>query len=555
MEEIKKEEIAVAYFSMEIALDNRMKTYSGGLGVLAGDFIKSAADLEVPIVAVSILSEKGYFKQKINDNGEQVEEPDLWDRKILKKLKANVSVKIEGRDIKLAAWLYEVEGITECKVPVIFLDTDVEGNSDYDRSLNDYLYGGDDKYRIAQEIILGIGGVRMLEKLGYKIKCYHMNEGHASFLTLELLNRIKRQKDAEAKVREKCVFTTHTPVASGHDRFDIELVKSIFGSFPCKIDEFIDKEGKFNMTLLGLHFSRHINGVAKKHGEVSHEMFPFYRIDYITNGVHSATWTSEPFAKLFDKHIEGWKSDSFALRYAIGIPEQEIWDAHQEAKKNLIDEVNKQTNAGMDLSSFTIGFARRATPYKRALLLFHDIERLKEIARKFGKIQIIYAGKAHPKDLAGKEFIKKINSMKLGMGENMSLVFLENYDMELAKVLVAGCDIWLNTPLRPLEASGTSGMKAAHNGVPSFSVLDGWWLEGHMEDLTGWSIGPREITKQDQDEDDANDLYEKLENKILQKFQNRHQWAKIMKSTIAFNASFFNSQRMVTQYVLRSYFE
>jgi len=545
----------IAYFSMEIGIDENIPTYSGGLGVLAGDTIKSCADLNVPVVGVTLLSESGYFYQKIDENGNQIEMPMQFAvDNFLKLLPSTTNVQIEGRDVKVRVWLFQVKGISGFIVPVFFLDTNVEDNSDWDRNLTKFLYGGDNKYRLAQEIILGIGGVKILKALGYKtIDKYHMNEGHAALGTLELFNRFN---DVE-KVREQCVFTTHTPVAAGHDQFDINLAKSMLGKI---IPEFILNditfENKLNMTRLALFFSHYVNGVAKKHGEVSRMMFPGYSIDSITNGVHSQTWVCEPFQRLFDKHMPGWRSDPYILRSAQSIDKNDVWNAHIEAKKELINFVNCHYNAGMNYDDFTIGFARRQTAYKRPDLLISDPDRLVEIAKKVGSIQIIYAGKAHPKDGTGKETIKKIYNVMKTIDDNVKLTYIHNYDMAIAKMMIAGVDIWLNTPRRPKEASGTSGMKAAHNGVPQFGTLDGWWLEGCIENITGWSVGPEKTEEKESDDKiDQFDLYDKLENTIVPKFYtDRDNWIRTMRSCIAINASFFNTNRMIQQYVLNAYF-
>ncbi len=549
----------IAYFSMEIGVDSLIPTYSGGLGILAGDTIKSCADLKVPMVAVTILYEKGYFDQKLDSEGNQQEFPVEWNPKdFLKPLPNKVSVKIENRTVAIQGWQYDVVGITGHTVPIIFLDTDLKENSEYDRGLNDYLYGGDQWYRLLQEIILGIGGVRMLHSLGYKgIKKHHMNEGHAAFLTLELLNERKRKEEPVwdfDQVRELCVFTTHTPVPAGHDQFPYDLVKGALGDFfPFDVLKMLAGEDKLNMTLLALNLSKYINGVAKKHGEVSQSMFPGYSIESITNGVHSATWACDSFKGLYDKYIPGWRNDPFSLRYALGIPRDEIWDAHQQVKNKLIDCVNKKTGAGMDYETFTMGFARRSATYKRSDLVFSDIDRLKKITEKAGKMQFIFAGKAHPQDWPGKELIKKIITASEQLKDQIKVVYLEDYNMELAKTLICGVDLWLNTPRKPQEASGTSGMKAAHNGVPSLSILDGWWIEGCIEGVTGWAIGsPQDVESNDQQ--DASSLYDKLECTILRRFYiNRDNWIHIMRHAIAINASFFNTHRMVQQYVLNSY--
>ncbi len=550
----------IAYFSMEIGVDSRIPTYSGGLGVLAGDTIKSCADLKVPMVAVTILYEKGYFNQKLDSQGNQQELPLLWNPKdFLKPLPYKITAQIENRAVTIGAWQYDVLGITGYKVPIIFLDTDLKENGEYDKGLNDYLYGGDEWYRLLQEIVLGIGGVRMLKELGYtKIKKYHMNEGHAGFLTLELLNKRKRKQepiwDFET-VRELCVFTTHTPVPAGHDQFSYELARRALGEFvPLDIFKMLGGEERLNMTLLALNLSKYVNGVAKKHGEVSQSMFPGYQIESITNGVHSSTWTCESFKILFDKYIPGWANDPFSLRSTLNIPKIEIWNAHAEAKKKLIDYLNGRSDGGFNDEVLTIGFARRAATYKRADLIFSDLNRLIHIASHVGRIQLVFAGKAHPKDWPGKGLIKNIFSNIEQLKNKINVIYLENYDIELGKMLTSGVDLWLNTPQRPMEASGTSGMKAAHNGVPSFSTLDGWWIEGHIEGVTGWSIGSKATDGGNDNKSDVEELYNKLENVIVPLFyHDRDGWIEIMKHSIAINASFFNTHRMVQQYALNSY--
>jgi starch phosphorylase len=558
----------IAYFSMEIGLKDEIPTYSGGLGVLAGDTVKSAADLCLPFVAVTLLTRKGYFRQELDADGNQTEFPAVWDpAKLMTNAKEQVSLTIENREVHIQAWIYFVESPRGgSSIPVIYLDTDLPENSSDDRKLTHHLYGGDDSYRMKQEMIIGIGGVRILRKLGFTIKKFHMNEGHAAFLTLELLHESKKDIenvwdeshiwDTEA-VKDLCVFTTHTPVEAGHDKFPYELYTTIFGNyFPEDILKTLAGEKNVNMTLLGFNLSNHVNGVAKKHGEVSQNMFPGYQISAITNGVHSYTWTCESFKRIFDKYLPGWANEpEIFVRIGV-IPDDEIWGAHTEAKKQLIDHVNSVSDAGMDYDTLTIGFARRATAYKRADLLFSDIERLEKIGT--GKIQIIYAGKAHPKDTPGKELIKNIFAYKKQLKDKIKIVFLQNYNMEIALKLVSGVDIWLNTPLRPLEASGTSGMKAAHNGVMNFSVLDGWWIEGHIEGFTGWAIGPaaKEIEPDDEKMNrvDADDLYNKLGNVIVPLYYNdRKTWIRMMQNAIGKNAYYFNSHRMMRRYVTEAY--
>ncbi len=567
MQELK-ERRSVAYFSMEIGIDERIHTYSGGLGVLAGDTIRSAADLEVPMVAVTLLYRKGYFQQRLEADGWQREEVVSWDvEALLQEEPQRTRVLVEGRIVHLRAWRYDVKGMGGYKVQVYFLDTDLPENTEWDRGLTQTLYGGDDHYRISQEVILGIGGVRMLRALGYKqISPFHLNEGHAAFLILELLDEAARragresvvQEDVES-VRKQCVFTTHTPVPAGHDIFPLALARKVLGNR----DDFFALEGvlhggaTLNMTYLALRMSHYINGVAQKHGEVSRLMFAGYTIDAITNGVHASTWVSVPFRDLFDRTIPFWRKDNFSLRYVLSIPREELWDAHLQCKNRLVDFVNRETGAAMDENTLTIGFARRASTYKRGDLLFQDIERIKRISSQVGKIQIIYAGKAHPRDKKGKELIKRIFRAGQELQHDITVAYLENYNMTLGGMITSGVDIWLNTPEPPMEASGTSGMKAALNGVPSLSVLDGWWIEGHIEGLTGWSIGASTRGKgENRDHSlDALSLYDKLEHVIVPLFyHDRSRFMDIMAYCIAINGSFFNTQRMVQEYVLNAYF-
>ncbi len=556
----------IAYFSMEIGLQNDIPTYSGGLGVLAGDTIKTAADLKLPMVTVTLLSRKGYFKQELDEYGRQTDQPVSWNpSKYMTLLPAKVTVQIEGRDVLVLAWQYNIESVTRGCIPIFFLDTDLKENTPEDREITSYLYGGDLAYRLKQEIVLGIGGVRMLHELGFEIKKYHMNEGHSSLLTIELLNMYKRpiedvwvEKlvwDVE-RVKELCVFTTHTPIEAGHDRFPYDLVGRIMGEpIPLNVLKELGGQDNLNMTRLGFNLSEFINGVAKKHSEVSRRMFPGYEISAITNGVHTYTWTCDSFKRLYDKYLPGWANEPELFVRVGRIPDEEIWDAHMEAKKTLLDYVRKNTGVKMSPDILTIGFARRATAYKRADLIFTDIKRLEKIGQ--GKIQIIYAGKAHPRDESGKGLIEKIFSIKESLKDKIKMTYLKNYDMDIALKMVSGVDVWLNTPLRPREASGTSGMKAAHNGVINFSVLDGWWIEGHIEGFTGWSIGPppTEIKLvENMDTRDVDDLYNKLEKIIIPLFYNdRPTWIRMMQNAIGKNAYYFNSHRMMRRYVTDAY--
>ncbi|MEW6162464.1 MAG: alpha-glucan family phosphorylase [Nitrospirota bacterium] len=556
----------IAYFSMEIGIQNDIPTYSGGLGVLAGDTIRSGADLKLPMVAVTLISKKGYFRQELDERGRQTEHPVSWDpSQYMTLLPTRISVQIEGRDVAVQAWLHKVRSLTGGSVPVFFLDTDVQGNMPEDREITSYLYGGDQAYRLKQEIVLGIGGVRMLHELGFEIKKYHMNEGHSSLLTVELLNMYKRPIEDVwderlvwdvDRVKDLCVFTTHTPVEAGHDKLPYELVKRIVGELiPFYVLKELGGRDYLNMTLLGLNLSEYINGVAKKHMEISRNMFPGYEIRAITNGVHSYTWTCDSFKRLYDKYLPAWANEPELFVRVGRIPDEEIWNAHMEAKKNLFDYIKAETGIEFDLETLTIGFARRATAYKRPDLLFSNIERLERIGA--GKLQIVYAGKAHPQDETGKRLIEKIFSFKERLKDKIKMVYLKNYDMEIALRLISGVDIWLNTPLRPREASGTSGMKAAHNGVLNFSVLDGWWIEGYIEGFTGWSIGPPPTETglvENMDTRDADDLYNKLEYIIIPLFYNdRHTWIRMMQNAIGKNAYYFNSHRMMRGYVPEAY--
>jgi len=563
-----KEQRTIAYFSMEIGFEAAIPTYSGGLGVLAGDTIRSAADLQVPMVAVTLLHRKGYFHQRLDGSGWQREEPVEWVvENFLKEMLPRASVTIEERKVHIRAWQYQVQGVSGYKVPVYFLDADLPENSEWDRTLTHYLYGGDQHYRLCQEVILGIGGVRMLRALGYDhIERFHMNEGHSSLLILELLdeeakkarrNRI-RLGDLE-KVREKCVFTTHTPVPAGHDQFPLDLVNRVLEHSEAILEmrDVFCCEGLLNMTYLALNLSRYINGVAKKHGEVSRLMFAGYTIDAITNGVHAGTWVAKSFQDLYDRHIPSWRQDNFSFRYALNIPKQEVWEAHQQGKRQLIQNVNQKSHIEMEENIFTIAFARRATTYKRGDLFFYDLQQLRNISTKAGKFQVVYAGKAHPQDQGGKELIKRIFQARDLLKSNIQVAYLENYDIELGKMITAGVDLWLNTPQPPLEASGTSGMKAALNGVPSLSVLDGWWIEGHIEGVTGWAIGEhrRENEESGNGSKDASSLYDKLEHIILPLFyRDRDRFVDVMRHSIALNGSFFNTHRMMQEYVLKAYF-
>lgn len=551
----------VAYFSMEIAINPGMPTYSGGLGVLAGDTLRSAADLGVPLAAFSLLHRKGYFQQHLDASGGQTEEVQLWNpADFCTEESARVTVSIEDRVVTVRCWRYDMAGRFGHIVPIYLLDTDLDGNSGWDRGLTDHLYGGDTNYRMQQEIVLGMGGARMANALGLNVDVYHMNEGHAAFLTLALLESqlgggpLNGVTEADVEqVRRHCVFTTHTPVPAGHDRFSTEQsIRILGGERTARLEKLgCFHEGLLNMTMIALRFSRYANGVAMQHGRVSREMFPEFAIDSITNGVHAATWTSSPIQQLLDEVVPAWRRDNLYVRNLVDLPEQKILAAHARAKEDLLVEVGSRTGLVLNPKVLTLGFARRAATYKRADLLFTDPERLQKIAAEAGGLQILYAGKAHPQDEPGKALIRHVvEDAHKYSNDMLRIVYLENYAWDLGAILTAGVDVWVNTPRRPYEASGTSGMKAAMNGVPSLSILDGWWIEGCIEGVTGWAI-----------EDGANDaeeaqaLYNKLEKSVVPLYrESQEKWARLMRTTIAFNGSYFNTDRMVQQYLQNSYF-
>jgi starch phosphorylase len=548
---------------MEIALRPEMHTYSGGLGVLAGDTARSCADLELPVAFVTLISRQGYLRQEIDPGGWQIEHPDPWDPlAYATPLRAKVGVMIEGREVWVRPWLHLLESALGHRIPVLLLDTDLDENTIEDRRITDTLYGGDDIYRLKQEIILGIGGARILQALGFTVRIYHLNEGHAALLALDLLRRSPRPADQlhpgeirydVARVRDMCIFTTHTPVEAGHDRFSYDLVDRLLGDY---IDmeqlKLLAGRDTMNMTLLALQLSGYVNGVAVRHAETAQSMFPGYRIRAITNGIHPQTWAHPAFERLFDAHFSSWEYEPEILVRADQLADEAVWAAHQEAKTDLLTVVAKATGCEMDRERPVIGFARRMTAYKRPDLLFADIERLAAICDRH-PFQVVIAGKAHPKDHGGKELIKAIHDATRLLRGRVSMAFVPGYDMRLARTLVAGVDVWLNTPMPPLEASGTSGMKAALNGVLNLGVLDGWWVEACIEGTTGWSIGhdgsgsAKTAT--------ASDLYEKLGEVVLPLYyRDRDRWIWMMKEAISKIACHFNTQRMMRRYATEAYF-
>jgi starch phosphorylase len=550
---------SIAYFSMEMAIREEMHTYAGGLGMLAGDMARSAADLELPLVFVTLASRAGYFRQRIEADGSQAEESDWWDiGRWCTPLHALVAVEIEGRPVWIRPWLKVHTCPHGHESPILLLDTDLEQNDEADRALTHHLYGGDEAYRLKQEIVLGVGGYRALFALGFRIDTYHLNEGHAALLTLELMNRFRlaprdwREGEPRydvAEVRERCVFTTHTPVEAGQDKFDYALFERLLPD-AAPLDELKRLAGpdRLNMTRLALNLSGYVNGVARRHALTTEKMFPGYRIHAVTNGVHPGTWTHPAFARLYDREMPHWQHEPEILVRAMQLSGDEVWACHQEAKRDLLAHVRAAAGVELDPDLPAIGFARRMTGYKRPLLLFSDLDRLLAIAART-PFQIVLAGKAHPRDGEGKAAIRRLHEIARGLSGRIPCAFLPNYDMAQAKLLVAGADVWLNTPLPPMEASGTSGMKAALNGVPNFSVPDGWWLEACIEGVTGWSIGSEAG-------DGAHDraLYDKLEGEVLPLWHDDPaRWRWMMTQAIGGIAYYFNSQRMMRRYAAEAY--
>ena len=553
----------IAYVSMEVGLESALKTYSGGLGVLAGDTLKAAADAGLPAVGVTLVHREGYFRQRLDDEGVQSAEPDAWSpEERLREVPERVTVELEGRDVEVRAWEYPVTGEGGHVVPVYFLDADVEGNDDDARGLTDRLYGGDRRYRLLQEALLGTAAPRLMAALGHDgIDTWHMNEGHSAFVPVELLRaRVVGRASGEPTARDvewvrgRCVFTTHTPVPAGHDRFDESLVEEVLGeAWTALLRGRGLEDGTLNMTEVALHFARFTNGVALRHAQVSREMFPGHEIAAITNGVHVPTWTSEPMADLFDRHVPSWRRDPLNLRHACVIPLDELREARSAAKARLLRAVRERTGRELEPDVLTLGFARRATPYKRADLLFDDTGALLSIAKESKGLQVVFAGKAHPRDSGGQELIRNIHEAARSLEGTVDVVYLEDYDMELGGLVTSGVDVWLNNPEKPKEASGTSGMKAALNGVPNLSVLDGWWIEGHVEGVTGWSLGGEWDEPADRDAAAA-DIYRKLAEHVLPAYlAPDDRFDRIRRHAIALNGPHFSARRMILQYADRAY--
>ena len=540
----------VAYFSAEIGISPSLHTYSGGLGILAGDHIKAAADLDVNMVAVTLMYKEGYFKQRMDEDGNQTEiyprfEPDP----LLEKLDGTITLPLRGREVHVQVWKYTFLGIGGTPIDILLLDTDVEENAHDDRSITLRLYAGGKDHRILQEAVLGFAGIRALRNLGYKdFSTYHMNEGHCSFLTLELL---KEFNGDEEEVRKRCHFTTHTPVPAGHDHFAVDRVTRLIGDLlptNLKLPSMV-LNSRVHMTELGLYFSRSANGVSDLHGVVAREQFPDFKIGHVTNGVFHRFWVGKIFREVFDRNLPGWRQDPSRLLEIDSVPDEELLFAKRGQKKFLLDYANSQSQRALAYKTLTIGFARRAAEYKRARLIFHDKERLIRLA-KGNKVQFVFAGKAHPRDDHGKEILKDIVLQAKELLGDVKIVFLENYNMWLGNLITAGVDVWLNTPLRPNEAAGTSGMKATLNGVPNLSVLDGWWAEACDDGVNGWAIGDADNAN---DAADADHLYRLLEEQVIPTYyDDQTKWLSMIRESIKTGVQFTGS-RMVQDYLEEYY--
>ena len=558
--------MTVAYFSMEIALEDAVPTYSGGLGVLAGDLLRAAADVGPEMVGVTLVYRQGYLVQRLDGDGTQREEPERWDpADRLEPLAETVVVELDGEQVEVGAWRYVIAG-ERAEVPVVLLDTDRPGNGERWRSLTGRLYGGDGEYRLAQEAVLGLGGVAMLEALGRRVDTYHLNEGHSTLVGLALLRRARSAapgttaREAADAVRRRCVFTTHTPVPAGHDRFEEDAVRHVLGEDAVEDLGTLGalSGGALDMTRLGIGSSRSVNAVSVRHAEVTRAMFPGVDVQAVTNGVHLATWVAPPMAALLDERVPGWRRDNTRLRLLAKAPAADVAAAHARAKEALVAEASRRAGRGLSPDAFTIGAARRATAYKRMSLLFSDLGRLEKLVTEFGPIQVVLAGKAHPRDDGGKEIIRSLFRAAEQLGDQLPVVFLPGYDMDLARLLVSGADVWLNTPRPPHEASGTSGMKAAANGVPNLSVLDGWWIEGYVPGVTGWAVQARTgddgPAAADADAADAAELYDVLGGEVLPLYHgDPGAFAEVRRAAVAFDAYHFTAQRMVLEYRRRAY--
>ena len=539
----------VGYFTAEIGLWSELHTYSGGLGVLAGDHVKSAADAEIPLVGVTLLYRKGYGRQHLDKDGIQTETyRDLDPAQHLQDTGMDISLPLDGGELWAKVWRADITGVSGHVVPVYFLDTFHPKNSEKHLDLGLTLYGGDDWVRIRQEYLLGVGGLRLLDKLGHEVDGLHLNEGHCTFALLEMLGKGWSRE----KLAKRVLFTTHTPVPAGHDRFEWDAVEEVLGDLlpsdakQLVIDAGDPEEGRrISMSHLAVALSGPVNAVSNLNAWVASSMFADHHIAPITNGVHHITWTSPMMGKLFDEQLPGWREDPTKLAHAGKIPTEELTEARGVARKVLRELVQTSTGVRLDKNRLTIGFARRFATYKRANLVFSDLERLREIGA--GKIQFVFSGKAHPRDEGGKALIKSIFDSAKDLENEIPVAFLEDYSMATGLAMTGGVDIWLNNPIRPMEASGTSGMKAAMNGVPNCSILDGWWPEGCEHGVNGWAIG--EADDERDDVRDAKNVLDVIENEVLPAWdEGDEKWCEIMRASIATSAR-FTGARMISDYL------
>lgn len=533
--------VHVAYLTAEIGLRSDLPTYSGGLGVLAGDHVKAAADLGMPLTAVTLLYRHGYARQHL-DGGTQTETfPSFDPSSLLEETGHILEDELEGRTVRLRIWRHRCVGIGGNTVDVLFLDTDVEGNDPVDVALGHRLYGGPPGTRIRQEYLLGVCGLRALELVGIPFTTLHLNEGHCAFAPLEL----ERQGWSRSRIARSTLFTTHTPVPAGHDRFGWDDVERTLGPLmPKDVREALHPE-HLSMSHLAAHYAGRMNGVSVLNAEVAHTMFEGRSIEGITNGVHHLTWTSDAMATLFDSNLPGWREDPQLLAQAVHrLSDDHLEGARAQARAALFSAIEHETGSKFDPARLTIGFARRFATYKRADLVFSDLDRLLEAMR--GKVQFVFSGKAHPDDQGGKALIERVIEAGQRLGHEVPVAFLENYSMATGALMTSGVDVWLNTPIRPMEASGTSGMKAAMNGVPNCSILDGWWPEACDHGVNGWAIG-----HQENDRDDARDAKATLDvliDEVLPAWEGpRRIWCDLMRHAIV-ASSRFSAQRMVQDY-------
>ena len=539
----------VGYFTAEIGLWSELHTYSGGLGVLAGDHVKSAADANIPLVGVTLLYRKGYGRQHLDEDGIQTETyRDLDPAQHLQETGMDISLPLDGGELWAKVWRADITGVSGHVVPVYFLDTFHPKNTEKHLDLGLTLYGGDDWVRIRQEYLLGVGGLRLLDQLGHDVDGLHLNEGHCTFALLEMLGKGWTREQLAKRV----LFTTHTPVPAGHDRFEWGAVEEVLGDLlpsdakQLVIDAGDPEEGRrISMSHLAVALSGPVNAVSNLNAWVASSMFADHHIAPITNGVHHLTWTSPMMAELFDEHLHGWRGDPTKLAHAGKIPTEELVESRGIARKVLRELVQTSTGVRLDKNRLTIGFARRFATYKRANLVFSDLERLREIGA--GKIQFVFSGKAHPRDEGGKALIKSIFDSAKDLEQDIPVAFLEDYSMATGLAMTGGVDIWLNNPIRPMEASGTSGMKAAMNGVPNCSILDGWWPEGCEHGVNGWAIG--EADDERDDVRDAQNVLDVIENEVLPAWnEGDEKWCEIMRASIATSAR-FTGARMISDYL------